>query len=90
MTSKDISQKESALKDELKSATTPAGKLDLDTLRKKNAPLATIIDEFVMSKTARDSPETIAHDVATVLWAAEKEASSNVGKALADLSKKIK
>ena len=86
MANDPIDEKAKAIQAEL-AAASQGGKLDLNVLRKRNAPLATVIDEFVMSKTARDIDIEIARDVAVAMESANKP---KLGHALADLEKKLK
>jgi hypothetical protein len=69
------------------SAHSTRGKLDRESLRERNPPLAEVLDEFVRSKTTRDDQEPTAKDLARVLEA--RDPRSRLGKALAKLERHL-
>lgn len=75
------------IQDELSVATDKAGRINLDAVRQRNAPLARVIDEFMMSKTTRDVGAPVAFDVATALEASQPD--SSLAKALGELGKQL-
>jgi len=87
-TEKEIFRKNlKVIQDELDAASEGSSRINLDAVRKRNAPLASVIDEFMMSKTTRDVSSYIANDVALAMEA--RAPDSSLGTALDSLGKKL-
>lgn len=79
---------EEKIQEELNAISNEEGKVDIEMLRERNTPLATVINEFVMSKTARDVHGPILSDVMKAIDERNDiDSDSDFNKALNDLSK---
>lgn len=62
-------------------------RIDLESLKQRNAPIARVISEFVSSSTYRDNPDDLAQKIELVLTA--RDDNSELAKALDELKKEL-